>query len=52
MLNHIKSNRKYLRYSLVSNVKEVRAGLYGKDGYAVEKPISQGIEGKISESQG
>jgi len=30
----------HLICSLVSNVKEVKARLYGKDGYAVEKPIS------------
>jgi len=27
-------------------LKEVKARLYGKDGYAVEKPVSQGIEGR------
>jgi hypothetical protein len=41
----------HLRCSLVSNLKEVKAGLYGKDGHAVEKPVSQGIKGKVYQSQ-
>jgi hypothetical protein len=36
MLNQIKSNRKYLRYSLVNTSKEVKPG-YGEDGYALEE---------------
>jgi hypothetical protein len=47
-----KVSEKPLRCSLVITLKEVKAGLYGKDGYAVEKPISQGSEGKVSENQG
>ena len=46
------SRQKNLRRSLVSIIEEVKARLYGKDGYAIEKPISQGIEGKIPEDQG
>ena len=42
----------HLRCSLVSNLKEVKAKLYGKDGYGVEKAISKDIERKVSESQG
>ena len=42
---------KNLRYSLVTTRKGVTR-LYGKDGYGVEKAISRGIEGKVSESQG
>ncbi len=41
-----------LRCSLDTTLKEVKARLYGKDGYGVEKAISRGIEGKVSESQG
>jgi len=37
MLNHIKSNRKYLRYSLVTTLKEVKVRLYGKDGHALKE---------------
>lgn len=37
MLNHIKSNRKYLRFSLVTILKEVKARLYGKDGHALKE---------------
>jgi len=36
MLNHIKSNQKYLRYSLVTTLKEVKPG-YGEDGHAFEE---------------
>ena len=55
MLNHkkvtvnVKQQGKNLKCSLVTTLKEVRAGLYGKDGHAVEKPISQGIKGKVPE---
>ncbi|MFC1972222.1 hypothetical protein ACFLVE_02300 [Chloroflexota bacterium] len=41
---------KNLRCSLVTTKKGV-TGLYGKDGYEVEKPISRGIERKVSENQ-
>ena len=40
----------HLRCSLVSNLKEVKAGLYGKDGHAVEKPVSQSQEREDSDS--
>ena len=40
--------QKPLRCSPVIALKEVEAGLCGKDGYAVERPVSQGIEGNIS----
>ncbi len=36
---------------MVSNLKEVKARLYAKDEHAVEKPVSQGIKGKVSQSQ-
>ena len=51
MLNHIKSNRKYVRYSLVTSLKEVKARLYGEDGYAVKESIFKGIKGKVLKSQ-
>ncbi len=40
---------KNLRYGQVTTLKKVRARLYGKDGHAVEKPISDGIKGKLPE---
>ena len=50
MLNHIK-RPKLVGCSLVSNLKEVKARLYGKDGYGIEKPVSQGIKGKVPQGQ-
>jgi len=39
------------RCNLVTTLKEVKARLYGKAGYAVEKPVSQGIKGKVPQGQ-
>jgi len=36
LLNHIKSNRKYLKYGLVNALKEVKPD-YGENGYALEE---------------
>jgi hypothetical protein len=41
---------KNLRCSMVT--KKGVTGLYGKDGYGVERTISRGTKGKVSESQG
>jgi len=35
LLNHIKSNRRYLRYALASAIKEVKPG-NGENGHARE----------------
>jgi len=44
-LNHLESNQKYLRCSLVNTVKEIKPG-YGENGYAYKEWLSQGIKEK------
>ncbi len=41
----------YIRCSLAASLKEVRARLYGEDGYAVKEPIFKGIKGGVFQSQ-
>ena len=36
LLNHIKSNRRYLKCGLVNALKEVKPG-YGENGYALKE---------------
>ena len=55
MLNHkkvtvnVNQPVKNLRCSLITILKELTARLYAKDGHAVEKPVSEGIERKVPE---
>ncbi len=41
----------YIRYSLAASLKEIRARLYGEDGYAVREPIFEGLKGGVFQSQ-
>ena len=36
-MNHEKSNRKELRFSLATTLREVKIRLYGKDGHAFKE---------------
>ena len=51
----VKSCRKCFKIplgcSLVIALKDVKTGLYGKDGYAVETPESKGITEKVTQGQ-
>lgn len=38
-LNHMEYNRRHLKYGLVNALKEATAGLYGENGYALQKRI-------------
>jgi len=45
-----KVSPKPLRYSLVIDLKEVKAGIYGEDGHVFKELIYKGIARKVPES--